>query len=258
MEKCFVIQPFDNDVFDKRYDEVIAPAISSVVDLEPYRVDRDPKTKIVYQDIQDGIKESLLCLADITTDNPNVWFELGYALATGKEIVMICAEGRDKFPFDIQHRHIIRYKTGSPSDFGALKDKIIEKINASIERVNRNRTIEDISATKPTEGFSPHELTAFAVVIAESLVDAEGPSAYQIANEMEKAGFNKVATSLSLKSLKIKGFIADHETQDYNGNRYFVFRLTENGERWALRNQDKLALKVARNTGPGEDNDMPF
>ena len=96
MAKCFVIQPFDNDVFDKRYDEVIAPAVSSVADLEPYRVDRDPKTKIVYQDIQDGIKDSLLCLADITTDNPNVWFELGYALATDKEIVMICARSEER------------------------------------------------------------------------------------------------------------------------------------------------------------------
>ena len=246
MAKCFVIQPFDNDVFDKRYDEVIAPAVSSVADLEPYRVDRDPKTKIVYQDIQDGIKDSLLCLADITTDNPNVWFELGYALATDKEIVMICAEGRDKFPFDIQHRHIIHYKTSSPSDFDALRGQIVDKIKASIDRVNIHRTIEDISATKTTDGFSPHEVTAFAVVIAESLVDEEGPSAYQIADEMEKAGFNKVATSLSLKSLVNKELIAVFEVRDMDGGRYHVYRLTDKGENWALRNQGELSLNITK------------
>ncbi len=257
MEKCFVIQPFDNGEFDKRFDEVIDPAISEL-DLEAYRVDRDPKTKILYQDIQDGIKNSLLSLADISTDNPNVWFELGYALARGKEVVMICVETRDKFPFDIQHRHIIRYKTGSPSDFNELKNQIIERIKASIARIDRSRTIEDISIAKVTEEFSPHEITTLAIIIAESL-DPEGPSGYQIANEMEKAGFNKVATILSLKSLKIKGFIREQDEVDFNGNNYIVYQLSEKGEAWALQNQNKLNLKTEQSREqPPIDNDIPF
>lgn len=42
MSTCFVIQPFDGGPFDKRYDDVIAPAIVAA-GLEPYRVDRDPR-----------------------------------------------------------------------------------------------------------------------------------------------------------------------------------------------------------------------
>ena len=72
MGKCFVMQPFDSGAFDKRYDDIFEPAIKNA-DLEPYRVDRDPSVSIPIDDIETGIRRSELCLAEITTDNPNVW-----------------------------------------------------------------------------------------------------------------------------------------------------------------------------------------
>ncbi len=71
MTKCFVIQPFDKGPFDKRYDDVLTPAIERA-GLQPYRVDRDPSVTIPIEGIETGIRESEACLADITTDNPNV------------------------------------------------------------------------------------------------------------------------------------------------------------------------------------------
>lgn len=93
MATCFVIQPFDKGPFDKRYEDVFAPAISAV-GLEPYRVDRDPGASIPIEQIETGIRNSDVCLADITTDNPNVWFELGFAIASQKEVVLVCSEER--------------------------------------------------------------------------------------------------------------------------------------------------------------------
>lgn len=78
MKKCFVIQPFDNDMYDERYDSVFAPAIMQA-ELEPYRVDRDPSVGVPIQEIEKGIRNSELCFAEISTDNPNVWYELGFA-----------------------------------------------------------------------------------------------------------------------------------------------------------------------------------
>jgi hypothetical protein len=108
MPKCFVIQPFESR-FDKRYDDVFAPAIVEA-GLEPYRVDRDPGVSIPIEEIQAGIESSEACLAEISTDNPNVWFELGYAIASQREVVLICCSGErgdTRFPFDVQHRSII-------------------------------------------------------------------------------------------------------------------------------------------------------
>lgn len=62
MGTCFVIQPFDRGDFDKRYEDVFAPAVLDA-GLEPYRVDQDPKVNIPVQDIEAGIRGADLCLA---------------------------------------------------------------------------------------------------------------------------------------------------------------------------------------------------
>jgi hypothetical protein len=63
---------------------VFKPAIEEA-GLEPYRVDRDPSVSIPINDIEKGIRDAAVCFADITLDNPNVWFELGYALASERK-----------------------------------------------------------------------------------------------------------------------------------------------------------------------------
>lgn len=97
--RCCIFQPFDNGPFDKRYTDVLEPAIKAAK-LEPYRVDRDPKATIPIDTLHIEIRSCSACLADITMDNPNVWYELGFAIAAGKPVIMICSEERAKrFPF---------------------------------------------------------------------------------------------------------------------------------------------------------------
>jgi hypothetical protein len=121
MAICFVIQPFDKGPYDKRYEDILKPAITDA-GLEPYRVDQDPSVTIPIEDIENHIREAEICLADISTNNPNVWYEVGFAFANGKPVVLICAEPRaEAFPFHVRHRHIISYATQSSSDFDKLK-----------------------------------------------------------------------------------------------------------------------------------------
>ena len=130
MARCFVIQPFDRDKFDRRYDETFKPAIEET-GYEAYRVDEDPGVEIPIEQIEKGIREAAVCFAEITTDKPNVWYELGYAFASRKPVVMVCERNvRPKFPFDVQHRNITLYDTGSPSDYETLKVNIIARLKA--------------------------------------------------------------------------------------------------------------------------------
>ncbi|MFT4071652.1 MAG: hypothetical protein QM654_07010 [Dysgonamonadaceae bacterium] len=131
MKKCFVIQPFDNGTFDSRYRDIFEPAIKKA-GFESYRIDKDLSVRIPIYEIEKGISDSDICFAEITTDNPNVWYELGFAFAREKDVIMVCSDERagKKFPFDIQHRHIIEYKTSSKSDYETLEDSITRKINA--------------------------------------------------------------------------------------------------------------------------------
>lgn len=206
MERCFVMQPFDDGKFDKRYDDVFEPAIVDAK-LEPYRVDRDPGVSIPIEEIEVGILNSRICLAEITTDNPNVWFELGFAIASKKEVVLVCSKERQsRFPFDIQHRSILEYKTEAPQDFSDLKTKITQKLKALMKK---EATVEQVAASSIRElrGLKQHEFAAL-ITIGENVEDPHDTVLVQnIHRDMEKAGFTKIATTLALAGLQEKKLV---------------------------------------------------
>jgi len=255
MGKCFVMQPFDKGEFDKRYDGVVAPAIREA-GLEPYRVDRDPSVSIPIDDIEVGIRNSDLCLAEITTDNPNVWFELGYAIAIPKDVILVCSEGRmSRFPFDVQHRSIIRYRTESSQDFEKLKGDISRRIVAVLSKQEAIGTASKISPIADTQGLSQHEMVALVTIMQNSFLSTGGVSAWTVKQDMNKAGFTDIAVSIGLRGLVQKDMARSDTDRDMDGDEYIVYFVTESGEHWLLSNQGKLVLKKEP---PSPKNDMPF
>lgn len=243
MDICFIIQPFDNGQFDKRYFDIIKPTIEKL-DLEPYRVDEDYGSNIPINDIEDGIKSSLICLADITLDNPNVWYELGYAISANKPVIMICSQDRKtKFPFDVQHRTIIQYSTESPQDFEKLKVDIENRVKAILQKKETLSKVSSESIAK-VEGLAQHELVAL-VAIAENLDSpADNVSSYVIKRDIENSGFTKMAAVLGLQSLTKKKFVSSQEYQDrYQNEPYIGYQLTESGWNWVLENQERFEMK---------------
>ncbi|MCH9661758.1 MAG: nucleoside 2-deoxyribosyltransferase [Bacteroidetes bacterium] len=246
MAKCFVMQPFDGGMFDKRFDAVFAPAISAA-GLEPYRVDQDPSVSVPIQDIENGIKSSDICFADITIDNPNVWFELGYALAIPREVVLVCSEERKThYPFDIQHRSIIKYKTDAPQDFDELKPKITERIQAVLKKIENIGRVSNLPPVKNTQGLNQHELVALVTVMQNSFLSNGWVDGFKIKNDMNTIGFTDIAVSIALKTLLAKDFLnSDIWNPDrYNDEPYAVYTITTEGEGWLIENQDRLKLKA--------------
>jgi hypothetical protein len=153
MPRCFVIQPFDSGgPYDKRFDDVLSPAIECA-GLDPYRVDRDPSVVVPIDEIETGIRNADICLADISTDNPNIWYEVGFAMASKKNVLLICARNRSTpYPFDVQHRNIIRYASDSPRDFEKLKKQIEECLKSQLIsgiRANADKGASAIVAAFP-------------------------------------------------------------------------------------------------------------
>ncbi len=161
---CFVIQPFDGGAFDKRYEDVFVPAIEAA-GMEPYRVDRDPTVDIPIEKIEEGIRQSDACLADISSKNPNVWFELGYALAARKDVVLVCGyDPNQKFPFDVQHRNIIIYKTESLRDFEDIKGKITARLAAIQSKEVKLENVSEMASIADIEGLSPYEIATLVTI----------------------------------------------------------------------------------------------
>ena len=254
MDTCFVIQPFDNDKFDQRFTDIFEPAIKAA-GLDPYRVDRDPTVTIPIERIEEGIKSAKICFAEITLDNPNVWYELGFAFASGKDVVMVTEE-RQKFPFDIQHRHVINYKTTSKSDYEKLEIAIKEKL---IGLLGKQKSVKEIleNPIKESQGLKPHELTMLLMIMENQLTREDSVSLYNIKNDMDKAGFNALAVSISVRELQSKGFIETFKESDYNNNEYVVCKLTELGEKWIIDNQNLMQFRHEDKNTNNEDN-LPF
>ncbi|PPT74254.1 hypothetical protein [Xanthomonas theicola] len=262
MDRCFVIQPFDGGIFDNRFEDVFQPALSET-GLEAYRVDRDPGVTIPIQDIETGIRDARLCLADISLDNPNVWFELGYALASNKEVVLLCSDTRPtKFPFDVQHRSIIKYSTGSLRDFEALKKKIIDRVTAILSKERGMETISSAVEIPKVEGLEHHEITTLAAIAGTVASLEEKAAVHRIRKDMEKAGFNNIATMLALGKLKSIGLIDEVFESDQNGYEYACYGLNSTGWDWIRHNQSHFTLKRPQRPLPPPmddfQDDIPF
>lgn len=259
---CFVIQPFDGGTFDKRYADVFRPAIEDA-GLEAYRVDQDPSVSIPIDQIEDGIRRADVCFAEITTDNPNVWFELGYAIAARKDVVLVCSNQRTKqFPFDVQHRAIITYETESSSDYAALSEKITKRLKAILKKQLEIGSVADRSPLKETEGLASHEVVALVTVAENTDSEDDRVAAHVIRQDMRKAGYTDIAVTLGLRSLARKGMAQSTTDTDYNDNEYTAYSVTDRGMAWLETNQDQLVLRRGSQQqnpmSPFEDDDLPF
>ena len=138
--------------------------------------------------IVQAIRDATICLADITTDNPNVWYELGYAFAAGRSVVMVCSgEREDKLPFDIQHQTVIMYEPESESDFVELRETISTRAKALVKK-NAVREVVEAQQIAPTDGLSQAELSVLAIAAAETAVPGNPVSALSLRNDAMRAG----------------------------------------------------------------------
>lgn len=226
MEKlCFVLQPFDRGKFDRRYKEIIEPIIKEC-GLIPYRVDEDNYSIIPIESIHTKIKESSICIAEITTDNPNVWYELGYALALEKNIVILCSEERTtQFPFDIRHRNILIYKTQTLSDFEELKNNLKKRIKAysklEYDRVNSG------------------DLNDFEIIVLKAIWNNQNTQYEIISKDKITKGKESDYIVSAIRKLILRKFVV-YVYSNENGIMKSFYRITLEGEKWIKENENLL------------------
>jgi hypothetical protein len=106
--RIFVIMPF-TEPFDSLYHDVIFP-VADKLGFEIIRVDEIPGPGIILDDIQTQIEQAHAVVAEISTHNPNVFYELGYAHALRKPAVLLVRRDEGgKMPFDVRGYRAIFY-----------------------------------------------------------------------------------------------------------------------------------------------------
>jgi hypothetical protein len=258
MSTCFVIQPFDGDKYDQRYTDVFEPAIKDA-GLSAYRVDQDPAVEIPIDDIENGIRGATICFAEISENNPNVWFELGFALAANKPTVMVCSEERTgRFPFDVQHRNIIKYKVRSPSDFAELKQKLTDSLKAKIATARNLREIAPVSRLTETQGLRGHEAAVLAAIAQDLQHHEDGASTYRIKQAMGQLGFSGSQSVIAIRSLMNKGMIDAQLKNDDFGDSYGWYSLNSSGWVWLAANLDMSPRHDGPTKSGPDPDDIPF
>ena len=98
--------PFD-DAFDPVYDDFIKPTLSEI-GYEVKRADDIENQRNILRDVVEGIYNSSLIVADLTTANPNVFYELALAHAFKKPVILI-TQRLDEVPFDLTSQRLMEY-----------------------------------------------------------------------------------------------------------------------------------------------------
>jgi hypothetical protein len=130
-DTCFVMMPFALPLGDY-YSKIYKPAIEKA-GLRPVRADTEifGTGKIIDQ-IWAGINSAKVLVAELTTRNPNVFYELGLAHALEKPVVLVSSNEAD-VPFDLKHIRVIYYDVTDPFWGNKLLDKVAENILSAIE-----------------------------------------------------------------------------------------------------------------------------
>lgn len=209
--------------------------------------------------IEEGIRNAAVCLADITTDNPNVWYELGFAFAAGRPVVMVCSNERTsgKYPFDIQHRTVINYKPESASDFESLKAALTERIQALLNKTEALRQIAESDQIAPTQGLTQTELMVLAILAGDTALPGAASTVYSLKEDSERSGLTAIGFSLAFRRLAAKKLIeVGEEWDEHRDQVYSTARVTDAGWSWVENNESLFVLK--KPTPETIDEDIPF
>src|SRR5579875_3661202 len=177
MKTCFVISPIGQDGSDIRqgaddlYDLIIEPALEKF-DFNVVRADKIFNTTSINDDIISYIQKSELCIIDLTSHNPNVFYEAGRRHETAKPFIHVKRKG-EQIPFDIAGIRTIDYDL---SDGRKIKESIDTLRKFIIE-------LEQIGYTSLSSGASLNSIATTLTRIERKLdslnVSSGSPAAEQ-------------------------------------------------------------------------------
>jgi hypothetical protein len=133
-KKCFVVMPF-NDKCNLLYEQAILPAFEKhpYINFATVRADKNMTTGKISAEILEGIQEADIVIADVTSHNMNVYYEIGVAHVLKrreekKGVILVVQQpdtGPLDIPFDLKdwRHHVYQFSTDG---FRTLRKTLID------------------------------------------------------------------------------------------------------------------------------------
>jgi|CXWL01.1.fsa_nt_gi hypothetical protein len=125
---CFVLMPFGPKWSRKLFEQHIKPT-GNKLGFDVLRADDIYGVSGIMHDVWIYINRARIIIADLTTRNPNVFYEVGLAHAIGKDVILITQDMAD-VPFDLQSLRCVVYslELDSPDKFCVDLENTIKAI----------------------------------------------------------------------------------------------------------------------------------
>ncbi|MDC8447974.1 MAG: DUF4071 domain-containing protein [Nitrospira sp.] len=155
---CFVLMPFgkkpaaDGRIvdFDAVYESLIKPAVVAA-GLEPLRADEEMTGGVIHKPMYERLILCEYAIADLTTANANVFYELGLRHAIRPaSTVLLFAQGLGQLPFDVAPLRAVPYQLGAdgkPLAQGTDLDMLTTKLH------DARKMMTDSPVFQLVEGF---------------------------------------------------------------------------------------------------------
>ena len=135
---CFVLMPFGKKPgaagamidFDAVYRDLVAPAIEEA-ELEPLRADEEMTGGIIHKPMFERLILCEYAVADLTTANANVFYELGIRHAVRPWSTVLIFDEASRLPFDVAPLRAFAYQLtaeGIPKDVANTKTALAERL----------------------------------------------------------------------------------------------------------------------------------
>ncbi|MCX5804333.1 MAG: hypothetical protein NTU69_12535 [Proteobacteria bacterium] len=178
-KNCFVIAPIgeDNSDMRKHSDEVLEYIIKPVTKEFHYitiRSDQINKSGIITNQIIEHLLKDDLVIADLTGNNPNVFYELAVRHLIRKPFIQLTQVGQAT-PFDVSQIRNIEFTISRPSSVAECTEKLrkyIEEIEKNPDKIESPFTsFIDIQSLSSKEGNSLEKVvTALVQVLSNKLI----------------------------------------------------------------------------------------
>ena len=154
---CFVVMPFGQKPdpaggaeidFDRIYRTAIAPAIEDA-DMEPIRADEERTGGIIHKPMFERL---LLCdyaVADLTTANANVFYELGVRHTARPATTLTIFAKNQPIPFDVNFLRSLPYELGKNNVFGETEAEALRRTLGAKLHDLRTLAIEQAPVDSP-------------------------------------------------------------------------------------------------------------
>lgn len=126
---CFVVMQF-TDEYNTLYSEVIKPTCESY-GYTVVRADDFYSSGLIIDDITRSIRESMIVIADITPNNPNVFYEVGFAHGIGKPTILLSDRKRERLPFDLSGFRTLFYDN-TIGGKGSVEERLRKHLEAIV------------------------------------------------------------------------------------------------------------------------------